>query len=363
MLPHIVASFAAFGVTLLAMLALRPIAVAVQLLDRPGGRKTHHGDVPIVGGLAMFIGTALGFGFVSFPGEYGVSILLAAALLVTVGLLDDRFDLSPWVRLPLQLVAPLIVFGASAATLVITLGDPLGLGPIVFGPWISLVVLVLLVAGAVNAFNMMDGMDGLAGAVALVACLGLACLAAMTGQQGPLTMALVVAGSICAFLIFNLPAQFNRSIRCFMGDAGSTLLGYLLALLCLRLSQQPGAGSVSPMVVLWLVAMPIYELLWTMIRRISRGQSPFRPDREHLHHLLLDSGISVRATFVVYVCVVTLLATVGILLHAYEISDPVAFAWFVVIGIVTVFGFYRAGVLARSIPSRFQRTPYRLDAR
>jgi UDP-GlcNAc:undecaprenyl-phosphate GlcNAc-1-phosphate transferase len=355
------AALLAFGVTLLAMLALRPIAVVVDLLDKPGGRKTHYGEVPIVGGLAMFLGIAFGASMVPFPGAFGVSVFSAAALLVTVGLLDDRFDLSPWARLPLQLAAPLIVFGAGAGSLELTLGDPLGLGPITFEPWVSVVVLVVLVAGAVNAFNMMDGMDGLAGAVALVACFGIACISAASGQNGPLMLSLVVGGAICAFLVFNLPIQANRSIRCFMGDAGSTLLGFLLALMCLQLSQQPAGTAVSPMSVLWLVAMPIFELLWTMIRRVGRGQSPFRPDREHLHHLLLDSGISVRATFVIYVCVAVLLAFIGVLVDAYQISDSVAFSWFVVAGVFTVFCFYRAGTLARSLPTRYRRVARHAD--
>lgn len=353
----------AFGVTLLAMLALRPIAVAVDLLDKPGGRKTHYGEVPIVGGLAMFLGVAFGASMVPFPDAFGVSVFSAAALLVTVGLLDDRFDLSPWARLPLQLAAPLIVFGANAMSLEITLGDPLGLGVITFEPWVSVAILVVLVAGAVNAFNMMDGMDGLAGAVALVACFGIACVSAAAGQDGPLLLSLVVGGAICAFLIFNLPIQANRSIRCFMGDAGSTLLGFLLALMCLQLTQQPVGAAVSPMSVLWLVAMPIFELLWTMIRRIGRGQSPFKPDREHLHHLLLDSGMSVRATFVIYLCVTVLLASIGVLVDAYQISDSVAFSSFVVMGVVTVFGFYRAGLLARSLPTRYRRVSSSADLR
>lgn len=343
------------SVTVLAMLALRPLAFTVDLLDRPGGRKTHHGEVPIVGGLAMFLGIALGSSFVPSPGTYGVSVLAAAALLVVLGLLDDRFDLSPLVRLPLQLAAPLLVFGAAAASLQISLGNPLGLGEIVIAPAWALAAVVVLVAGAVNAFNMLDGMDGLAGAVALVATLGLACLSALSEAQEPLIFSMVIAAAVCGFLIFNLPVQFNRSIRCFMGDAGSTLLGFLLALLCLRLTQEPGGGPVSPMAVLWLVAMPIYELLWTIIRRVSRGQSPFRPDREHLHHLLLDAGFSVRATFALYIAVSILLATIGILVHAHEISDPVAFAAFVVTGVATVYGFYRAGALARALPYRYQR--------
>lgn len=357
MRTYVVTFTACFGVTLLAMLALRPLAIAVDLLDRPGGRKTHHGEVPIVGGLAMFIGLAFGAGLVPFEGHSGAAVLSAAAILVVVGLLDDRFDLSPWARLPLQLVAPLIVLGSNQSTIELSLGNPLGLGEIVFAGWVAAAVVVILVAGAVNAFNMMDGMDGLAGAVALVACLGIACLAAATGQQALFTLAIVVSATICGFLVFNVPIQANRSIRCFMGDAGSTLLGFLLALMCLGLTQMPGDRAVSPMSVLWVVAMPIYELLWTIIRRVSRGQSPFRPDREHLHHLLLDSGMSVRATFIVYVAISVALASVGIVIDSFGVADATSFASFVVMGVATVSLLYRAPALARALPTRMLRLP------
>jgi UDP-GlcNAc:undecaprenyl-phosphate GlcNAc-1-phosphate transferase len=354
-----VGPLSAFIVTLLAMIALRPVAVAIDLIDKPGGRKTHDGEIPIVGGMAMFLGFAFGATYLPSSAGNAVSVLSAAAVLVTIGLLDDRFDLSPWARLPLQLIAPLIVFGGELATLRLSFGDPVGIGPIVVDPWFSIAVLVLLVAGAVNAFNMMDGMDGLAGTIALVGCLGIACLSAARGQEGALVFSLLISGVVCAFLVFNLPLNANRSIRCFMGDSGSTLLGFLLALLCLRISQQVDADSVSPMSLLWVVAMPIYELLWTMIRRIGRGQSPFRPDREHLHHLLLDAGVSVRATFLIYACIAGLLALVGILFDAFDAPDSLSFAAFVATGIGTVFSFYRAGLLARSLPLRLQRSPSR----
>lgn len=351
----LIGSASALLVTVLAILALRPIAVAVELLDRPGGRKTHHGAVPIVGGLAMFLGIVFGMNLVPLPPGYGLAVLSASALLVTVGLLDDRFDLSPWARLPTQLLAPIIVFGANLSGTAISLGDPLGLGEVVFESWLSILVLVILVAGAVNAFNMMDGMDGLAGAVALVACIGLAFLCGEALDEGSLMLALVVAGSVTGFLFFNAPVQANRAMRCFMGDGGSTLLGFLIALLCLRLSQGDPDRSVSPIAVLWVVAMPIYELVWTIVRRVSRGQSPFRPDREHLHHLLLDSGVSVSATFVCYVLISAFFTSCGIAINFFEVSDPLAFFLFALAGAITVRSCYRAGTLARHLPDRFRR--------
>ena len=112
MIPDIAAAFACFLATLLAMTALRPVAVAVQLVDKPGGRKTHRGEIPIVGGIAMFIGCTFGIGLMPGNQLISASLLSSAALVVLVGLLDDRFEISPLARLTAHLVAALMVLGA-----------------------------------------------------------------------------------------------------------------------------------------------------------------------------------------------------------------------------------------------------------
>ena len=116
---------ASFVLCLLALFALRPVAIAVKLIDRPGGRKRHNGEVPVVGGLGMLLGTVLGIGLLPLPDWQADTLLAACAMLVTVGLIDDRFDLSPWTRLSVQIAASLmLIFGAGAT--VNTLGAPFG---------------------------------------------------------------------------------------------------------------------------------------------------------------------------------------------------------------------------------------------
>ena len=102
------AALTCFVATLAALLVLRPIAVAVDLVDRPGGRKTHHGDVPVMGGIAMFLGVTIGIGLVQQPIAIATPLLSAFGLMVIVGMLDDRFGLSPWTRLPFQATAAAI---------------------------------------------------------------------------------------------------------------------------------------------------------------------------------------------------------------------------------------------------------------
>jgi UDP-GlcNAc:undecaprenyl-phosphate GlcNAc-1-phosphate transferase len=345
-----------FIVALLAIAALRPVAFMVDLVDRPGGRKIHQGEVPIIGGLAMLLGLLVAFGVVPAVYQPSTAFTAACALLIVVGLADDRFDISPWFRLPVHAAAAgMMIFGAGLS--VTSLGDVFGVGPIsLASPWAELVTLVLIM-GAINAFNMLDGMDGLAGATALVAFTLMAFVSASDGLWGPLFVCIVGLGVVAAFLVFNVPALYNRQFRCFMGDAGSTLLGFMLAWLCVAVSQD-ARSTTSPATVLWFVAMPIYELLWTMIRRISRGTSPFRPDAEHFHHLLQRAGFSVRGAFGVYLATCILIGALGVALHEWlQVGDAFMFFAFLLVGVVVVRLMYNAKVLARLLPPVFRETP------
>lgn len=347
---------ASFFVCLLAILALRPIAVAVDLVDKPGGRKTHHGDVPIVGGIAIFLGMAVGLGLVPSDPLRSDTFIAACALLVVTGLLDDRFELSPWLRLPAQAAATLMIVAQLFADAGFSFGNPLGFGDIEFQGLAAYVVILFFAVGAINAFNMLDGMDGLAGAVAVVALAGISVLAWGGGLQFTFQVGVTLVGAVGAFLLFNLPIRRNRGVRCFMGDAGSTLIGFILALLCMRLTQ--GQSKImAPVSVLWLVALPVFELLWTIIRRVSRRQSPFAADREHFHHLLVDSGLGVRGAFIVYVLLAATLAAVGLVFHEIDVPESLQFALFVLAGIFTVMGMYRAPALVARLPAEWHRKP------
>jgi len=347
---------ASFFVCALAILALRPLAIAVDLIDRPGGRKHHHGDVPIVGGLAMFVGIVLGVGLVPLPGAIGGAYLAACAIVVTVGLIDDRFNLSPWTRLPGQIVATLvlIVGGGVAVT---SLGDPFGTGPIILSGYVSIGFTVLIVTAAINAFNMLDGLDGLAGSVALTSLLAIAYLSWTPRLFVALAVSLVLMGAICAFLIFNVPIRINRGVRCFMGDAGSTLLGLSIAWLCIRLSESP-RSEVSPVTTLWMVALPLYELVWSTARRIVRGVSPFKADADHFHHLLLKAGFGVRGAFLAFVGLTIILAGVGLAFGHFRVSDQVSFLLLVVFGIATTCMMYRAELVWLVLPESLKHLEF-----
>ena len=331
-----------FVVTLLAVLALRPLAKTIDLVDRPGGRKRHDGDVPLVGGLAMFLGLVAGISFIGTASPAVTSLVGVSAILVAIGLLDDRFELSRWMRLGVHLVAAIALIAGTGA-LVRQLGNPFGMGDVsLHGPLVTIFT-VLLITAAINAFNMLDGMDGLAGVTALTAFAGLALVTWLHGYHGQeLTICAVAGAVVCGFLIFNVPARYVGDMRCFMGDAGSTLLGAVVVWLGIRTSQIPTAGAVHPVTVLWIVGLPLFELFWTVIRRVSRGRSPMKADMEHFHHLLVGAGFTVQAAFATFALVNVLLVACGLTLDLLGVPDFVSLALLVLAGIVLVRLMYRA---------------------
>ena len=339
-----------FVVTLLAVLGLRPLARTIDLVDRPGGHKTDHGNVPLVGGLAMFIGIVAGLGFVHPPVMAGISLVGVSAILVAIGLLDDRFALSHWMRLCVHLAAAIALIAGTGA-LVRHLGNPFGIGDLRLHGVGVYIFTVLLITAAINAFNMLDGMDGLAGVTALTAFAGLALVGWLHGYQGQeLAIGAVAAAAVCGFLIFNVPMRYVGAMRCFMGDAGSTLLGAVVVWLGIRTSQIPSAGSIHPVTVLWIVGLPVFELFWTVIRRVSRGRSPMKADREHFHHLLVGAGFSVRAAFVAFAVINLLFAATGVILDMLGVPDAVSLALLVLTGVLMVRLMYRAHYLVRWLP-------------
>lgn len=318
----------ALVVTVVFMLALRPLAKSVGLVDRPGGRKVHIGDVPIVGGISMFIGIFSGLALMQGATVLILTLLLASFLLVVIGVLDDKYSLSAGVRLAIQVAAVLIMFYGSGFQLT-DIGDPFGTGIISLGPF-TLIVTAIISLTVINAYNFVDGADGLAGSLVLVALLSIALVG---GYADPSTaIALTAAAAVLGFLVFNFPVSWNRPVRTFMGDAGSTFLGFSILWIVLGASQ----GSdrlVSPVIGLWFASVPIYDCLTCFVKRIGRGKSPFKPGRDHFHHVLNRGTTHVRRTIVILTALQIFYAGIGLVGHFAGAPDALMFAGWSVLGL------------------------------
>jgi UDP-GlcNAc:undecaprenyl-phosphate GlcNAc-1-phosphate transferase len=183
---------------------------------------------------------------------------------------------------------------------------------------------VFAVVGVINAVNMIDGMDGLAGSTSLVSFAWYGVAATAAGLPGLAALAWVMCGGLAGFLLLNLRLPWQPRARVFLGDAGSTLLGFSLAWFAIDLTQGPGR-TMPPIAALWVVLLPLADTVSLMARRRSRGMSPFHPDREHIHHFLLAHGFSVSGALLVLVGVSILFGAVGVLGWRMGVPEPVLF--------------------------------------
>lgn len=317
----------AFIVTIAFMFALRPLAIGVGLVDHPGGRKFHEGIVPVMGGVAMFFGIFAGTTLLGLSPDILINVVLASFLLLVVGVADDRFAIPAAARITTQVAVVLLMFYGAGLRLS-DIGDPFGTGVIEMGRF-TLIFTLLVTVTMVNAYNLIDGADGLAGSLAMIAMLAVAAVAGIGNIYS--AVALTVAAATVGFLIFNFPTSWNRPVRSFMGDAGSTLLGFTIVWVTLGVCQ--GAERViSPVHCLWFAALPIFDLLTCFAQRIRRGKSPFSPGRDHAHHILRRGGFHTRRKLAILTGIQTIYAIIGITGYFAGVPDHVMFAAWSVAG-------------------------------
>jgi len=313
------ASLAAFAI--LATVVLSLFAPSLGLVDQPGGRKDHDAPVPVVGGIALVL-TLLYAVFVFKRPAVPPAFLAGAAIVVVVSIWDDWKELHHVPRFAAQIVAVLVmIYGAGVELR--SVGDLLGwrsIGLSVF----SVPMTVFAVVGVINAVNMIDGMDGLAGSTSLVSFAWYGVAATLSGLTGQAGLAWILCAGLAGFLILNLRLPWQPRARVFLGDAGSTLLGFALAWLAIDLSQGTGR-TMPPIAALWVVLLPLADTVSLMARRRSRGKSPFHPDREHIHHFLLAHGFSVTGALGVLVLASAVFGAVGVIGWQLGVPEPVLF--------------------------------------
>ena len=327
----------AFLISVMLIVVLRRFAEPLGLIDHPAGRKAHAVPVPAVGGLAMFVAFAP-FAAMALPGVRGVGLAVALAILVLVGVLDDRFQLRPRYRFTAELAAALLLVLSGQS--VVYLGNLLGLGPLHTGFTVAAFSIICYV-GLTNATNMVDGIDGLAGSLGLVAVLFFTGIAVVTGNHSVALVGAAAIGALAGFLLFNLRIGGRTRAAVFMGDAGSMFLGCLLAWFAITLAgREP--SPLTPIGAVWIVAIPLLDMGSVMLHRLRNGRSPFDGDRRHLHYLLVDSGVSVPRTVAILTGAALLCGVIGTGFPLLGIPEWAMFAAFV----ATWFAVYR--VVSRS---------------
>lgn len=327
----IVASIVALVVSIWAIASVRPLAERVGLVDHPGGRKVHHGAVPLTGGIGIWLGVCLAAGFLDhFDVQLFVLIFGAGCVLLT-GTIDDLVDLSVVIRFGSQILAA--IGAVSTGVVLQDLGMLTGSDPIVLGEW-GAVLTVFAVVGVINATNMIDGADGLAGSLVAVTLAGILVAAMVVDQIATAEVCAVWLAAVAGFLVFNLRTPWRAKAAVFMGNGGSAALGFVVAWLLVS-STQGEKSLFPPVTALWLFAVPLFDTLSVMSRRVLQGKSPFTPDRSHLHHLLLASGLSTSQAVAFIAGGASAMAGIG--LFAWTIGLPEVYSF---VAFLLLFGIY-----------------------
>jgi UDP-GlcNAc:undecaprenyl-phosphate GlcNAc-1-phosphate transferase len=309
---------------------LYPVAIKVGLVDRPSARKMHQGDIPLIGGVSIFFPIAfLIYLFPNIIANSHIYIACSGALLL-LGLVDDKLDLSVLIRI--------IVIVAVSMGLVVYedikihhLGDLVGIGEVALNN-AEVLFTVIAIMGSVTAFNMVDGLDGLLGGLAIVSFSALAVLFGLNEQYNLLLFCTVLIASIIPYVCCNLGLLPHKRMKVFMGDSGSLFIGFTVVWLLIVGSQtQDGeaiTNKIHPVTALWVIAIPLMDMAYTMIRRIRKKQSPFKADREHIHHIFERLGFTPRQTLVLICFISLLLAFIGIMGEILQISEMFMFIGF-----------------------------------
>ena len=300
--------FAAAFVTLLTTPIARAAAIKAKALAEVRDRDVHDTPTPRWGGLAMFFGVAVGILLASkLPlmssvfdaNRSALGVLSAAAILVVLGLIDDKWPLDAPIKLTVQVFAA----GVMALNGVVISWIPLG-STIVLDPTVGVFITVLLVLVTVNAVNFVDGLDGLAAGVVGIAAFSFFLYAyTLSVVEGYLraTLPTLLSALVVGVVIGFLPHNFYPA-RIFMGDTGSMMLGLILAAISINLIGQLDPAAIDSTAALpallpvllpvFVIGIPLADLLLAIFRRTKAGKNPFTPDKKHLHHLLLERGHS-----------------------------------------------------------------------
>lgn len=313
---------------------LRKVAYRFDLVDRPGGRKQHVSPTPTVGGLAMFVAVLVAL-LVNNSLHGDVEILLGcAAVLVILGVLDDKRGLSVSLRMMIQVFLVTVVIVGAEGTIthlgaLVGIDVPLGVFAIPFS--------VIAFVGGINAINMIDGADGMAGQMALITTLGVAVIFYVAGAVELLPLAWAMLGTLVGFLFLN-SRLFVKRAWVFMGDAGSMWLGLVLGWFMAQITR--GSVSAEPALVLWLFGIPLLDTLVVMFRRVKRKRSPFQADRTHIHHVLKHAGYSTKSAVWVLSLVQLILVGIGVIFYLTHVPAWIIFWSFALLLVIYYYLFH-----------------------
>ena len=280
----------AFLVAIILTPVIRKIALKYNIYAQPNHRTIHKDAVPLLGGVVIFAAYLAGFTIVAlFPNQHlealireSIVFLIGGLLILLLGIYDDIKGANCYQKFSVQLIASIIIIlaGYKISTIVNPFGGTLSLGIL------SIPFTLLWIVGITNAINLIDGLDGLAAGISFGAACIIVAISLWFGNIASAFPAAILAGSLAAFLLFN----FNPA-KIFLGDSGSMFIGFMLACFSINGTFRD-SSSVAILIPIIVLGIPITDTLLALIRRLRKGVHPFQADKEHIHHRLLNMGLS-----------------------------------------------------------------------
>lgn len=324
-------------VTTACIYLLKPIAMHIGLVDTPGGRKTHADAIPLIGGISIFFGFCFSLLCLNISLQDYRGLLAGSAILVLIGVMDDFHELTPRIRLIGQCLATLLLIEWGHHS-INHLGNLFFLGNLSLGIF-SIFFTIIFVLGFINSINMIDGHDGLAGLVVFGQAAFLMFFSVHLHLIHNAYVLIIFMSMLCVFLIFNLPLPNRSRASIFMGDAGSTFIGFVIAWFAIDLSQamflhKQLYSDLNPVMLLWVMAYPLYDLLAVILLRLYTRRSPFVASRDHFHYVLLDGGVKAATVTYLLFALSLILSAIGLLLADQKISESWQLIYFLSVFIV-----------------------------
>ena len=327
----------AFAIALVITYALTPLvkrfAIKIGAIDKPDARKVHHGAIPRLGGLAIFLGY-MGSVLFNVPHDHQIfGLLLGSIILVIVGIWDDVKQIEAKTKLMGQIIAAavLVAYGIRVDFIELPL-----VGMVYLKYW-SVPLTIFWIVGFTNIVNLIDGLDGLAAGISFIACIALGVMTIQLGQTELACVALALAGATVGFLRYN----FNPA-KIFMGDTGSMLLGYTLAAISV-MGTLKTAAAIALVVPAIVLGLPILDTLFAIVRRKISGQPIFKPDKGHVHHRLLAHGLTQKQAVLMMYAVTALLGGVSVIVA--EVNAWVGAILVLLLFLLSIFVARKLGVI------------------
>ena len=284
---------------------VKKIAIHINALDVPNERKVHKFPIPRLGGLAIFLSFMLGYMLYARESTMMLSVLMGSFLIILCGIIDDINPLKAKYKFLVQLIAAATVcmYGNLILNEISIFGNVLYFD----APW-SYIITIIFMVSVMNVMNLIDGLDGLASGISSIYFVSIAIIAFILNQRGGLDiiLSLIMAGATLGFLVHNFPPA-----TIFLGDTGSYFLGYIISVI--GLLGYKAATLTSIIIPIAILAIPIFDTLSAIIRRLLKHENPFTtPDKEHLHHQFLKMKFSPRLTILVIYAITILFSVVSI---------------------------------------------------